>query len=414
MKLGAWALALVPVLSAFTACGDDFETCEASRTCKGDEEQGGGGHVASGGDSAGTDGLVVSPDGGSDDSPIGGSSGAVVPEAGAGGFGGGGETPASCTGIDTNVDPLNCGKCGHDCLGGDCALGVCQPVFLAKDQGRYIKLTSDPEYIYWTGDGATIGRVKADGSAEAEELIPQSAGELGYDNVVVGKTLYWGNDWNDNGVRGCALPACTSPKTVVPGTLPLDAIHYDAASKRLFWNQGNVIWNAALPAGASEIFLTTDSRVRDLDTDGSFVYWTEYDPVKKITKVRKRSKNGGSATLLAQTVDAYYSRVFGGRMYLVDGPEAGLHVIPLPNGVGSAATDAFAPSKDVSAIAADSDGVYWAERVQNEGTLRSCPHSGCVGVPTIKGSSSTIVSILTDQRAIYWGTDDGAVLKVAK
>ena len=75
-------------------------------------------------------------------------------------------------------------------------------------------------------------------------------------------------------------------------------------------------------------------------------------------------------------------------MYLVDGPEFGLHVIRLPNGVGDAATEAFAPSKDVAAIAAGADGVYWGGRVQNEGTLRWCPHAGCKGAPVIKASSA--------------------------
>ena len=407
------AIASVPLCVAFTACGDDFEACEATRTCTGEQIQGGGGQADdASGEGAGA-GAPIDADGGRSD--LGGATSA----GGSGGaadiaLGGASEGP-SCVNIDTTSDVENCGSCGHGCLGGDCLLGVCQPIVLAKDQGSYIKITLASDYVYWTGDNATIGRVKSDGSTEAEELVPQSAGELGYDNVVVGQTLYWGNDFKDNGVRGCALPACTTPKTLLSGTLPVDAIHYSAAGKRLLWNQANVIWSRALPAGTSEVFFTTESRVDDLDSDEAFVYWNEYDPDKGVTKVRKRPLVGGGATLLAETAHASGTRVFGKQLYLTDGPEAGLHVIPLPNGVGNAATEAFAPSKDVTAIAVDADGVYWAEGGQvDEGTVRWCPHAGCTGAPVIKGSSGYPTSIVTDARAIYWGIYGGSVIKVAK
>lgn len=44
--------------------------------------------------------------------------------AGQGGF-------AGCS-PDLSTDPLNCGVCGHDCLGGGCTAGLCQPVELGK------------------------------------------------------------------------------------------------------------------------------------------------------------------------------------------------------------------------------------------------------------------------------------------
>lgn len=37
---------------------------------------------------------------------------------------------ASCVPVDAATDPKNCGRCGHDCLGGTCSNGVCQPVVL--------------------------------------------------------------------------------------------------------------------------------------------------------------------------------------------------------------------------------------------------------------------------------------------
>src|SRR4051812_46742205 len=40
---------------------------------------------------------------------------------------------ASCT-ADTQSDAKNCGKCGHDCVGGQCTAGVCQVATLVTGQ----------------------------------------------------------------------------------------------------------------------------------------------------------------------------------------------------------------------------------------------------------------------------------------
>jgi hypothetical protein len=47
----------------------------------------------------------------------------------------------SCT--DTNTDPNNCGACGHNCLGGACVAGQCQPVILSANQSQPTFLTLD-------------------------------------------------------------------------------------------------------------------------------------------------------------------------------------------------------------------------------------------------------------------------------
>jgi hypothetical protein len=44
--------------------------------------------------------------------------------------------PATGCEVDLSNDGKNCGKCGHDCLGGACSSGTCQPVVLASNQGN--------------------------------------------------------------------------------------------------------------------------------------------------------------------------------------------------------------------------------------------------------------------------------------
>jgi hypothetical protein len=317
--------------------------------------------------------------------------------------------------VDMMSDAANCGACGHDCLGGECALGVCQPLELAKNQGTYLKLALDGEYVYWAGSVAAIGRARIDGSEAAQELVPAAANEHGHDIVAVGQTLYWGNDWQDNGIRGCALPACPAPKTLVAGATPIYALMYDAALDRLFWNQANVIWSKPLPAGSSQIFLTGEEAVQELVTDADFLYWTEFDADTQTAKIRKQGLDGGGAVLLAGKLGPAYSlSVFGDKLYFAGGSENGVHSLPLPNGIGNAASEQFAPSAKVQSVVTDRDGVFWAQHdTADDGTVRWCPHDGCTGQPAIKANARAW-SVLTDDVSVYWATEAGSVFRMAK
>jgi len=42
------------------------------------------------------------------------------------------EAAPPCDAANVANDPHHCGACGHDCLGGECTAGVCQPVILAR------------------------------------------------------------------------------------------------------------------------------------------------------------------------------------------------------------------------------------------------------------------------------------------
>jgi len=48
----------------------------------------------------------------------------------------------------TSNDAKNCGACGHDCLGGTCHDGSCQPVIIAAAQPLASSLTVDDENVY--------------------------------------------------------------------------------------------------------------------------------------------------------------------------------------------------------------------------------------------------------------------------
>ena len=64
----------------------------------------------------------------------------------------------SCA-ANVQSDPINCGGCGHDCLGGACTSGSCQPVTLALTHGS-VGLAIDSAFVYWADNEAgTINKV---------------------------------------------------------------------------------------------------------------------------------------------------------------------------------------------------------------------------------------------------------------
>src|SRR5579859_4125816 len=74
-----------------------------------------------------------------------------------------GGVDAACNPATLDTDGHNCGACGHDCQGGACSNGACQPVTLASGQSGIQKLVIDATTLYWTSSNGYIGRLGKDG-----------------------------------------------------------------------------------------------------------------------------------------------------------------------------------------------------------------------------------------------------------
>jgi hypothetical protein len=58
------------------------------------------------------------------------------------------EGGAICANVTT--DPMNCGRCGHDCLGGACAAGVCQPLLVASFTDQPVgSVVLSQDHVFW-------------------------------------------------------------------------------------------------------------------------------------------------------------------------------------------------------------------------------------------------------------------------
>lgn len=132
--------------------------------------------------------------------------------AGCGGAGG-------CV-FDLQNDPTNCGTPGHDCLGGTCQMGVCQPALILSEQQGTIGLAVNETHLFWTSHGThSIWRSSLDGTGAAPIVSNEDVGLADIQYIAVrGNFIYW-TDWGE-GQGGRIMKANldgSSPKSVVEG-----------------------------------------------------------------------------------------------------------------------------------------------------------------------------------------------------
>jgi Stigma-specific protein, Stig1 len=375
----------------------------------------------SGADSAGASNAGADT-GGAENAGAAGAEIAGAGDAGAGGAENCDPNFEACGGscVDLDKDPKNCGMCGHDCLGGDCVLGVCQPIEIANSQGDEMVVVVDDQYVYWAGAGAVVGKKRSDNSGDITVLVPAASNEVAYFGAVVGQTFFWANDYKDKGIRGCALPSCAGgPSLLIPSTGLLNSMTYSASAATFFWSQFMSIWHQPMPGGTAEELIPTTNEAVMVASDDSFVYWSEYDSTAKIREIRKAKLNGGSSSSLATGLTSLAAMTpYGKALYILYGSDFGhwnLGTVALPNGIGTGTPTLLASAGELAlGLAVDDSGVYWTQQDGTNGSIRHCSLDGCAGGAEIIALTSAPQGIATDATAVYWASTDGFIMKVAK
>ncbi len=95
-------------------------------------------------------------------------------------------------------DGKNCGTCGHSCLGGTCALGVCGSFVLASGQARPSALAVDSTGVYWINEGSST----SDGAVMRLEHgsstpVALATGQAQPCDIAVTDTVFWTNRVRD-------------------------------------------------------------------------------------------------------------------------------------------------------------------------------------------------------------------------
>jgi hypothetical protein len=276
-----------------------------------------------------------------------------------------------------DADPRNCGRCGHDCLGGTCANGVCTPWTLASNMnGPYgIALDSTSIYITLYEDNRILSCPLAGCGPAAPALVTTTTGPTTV--VVAGTELVWA-EFDTGSLKKCTLPGCSTATTIGSALS-----HPDPGATfngQLYWpNFGApyTIMQCTLPDCTTPTVFTTASAPDGVAVDATAVYYTEF----------------------------YTGRV-------VACPHAGC-------AVGSRDIAPSHPQNGPTGIAVDENRVYWANN-NAPGAIMACPLAGCGGAaPTvIAANESAAVGVVVDATRIIWTQwlrpNTGTVRAVAK
>ena len=337
---------------------------------------------------------------------------------------------------DTLASAVNCGRCGHSCVGGSCVDSKCQPVplLLGLIDPQEIAVDGTSIYVASTGDKKVIKADKADGKhylvVAADDGFAGQAHSITVDSTFIYYTDDYGGS-SDGKVFRCPLGGCggSSPLAIYPTANQPQAIAVKGPN--VFWAEGDgaKIRRALNDGGGLTTLLDgTDAGLQPyrMALDDTHVYFT--DRMNYTLGVARVPQDGGPLQQLVDGAGKTYGLALSsvGLFYTAGGFSDGVVVLIPTTGIDGGPPPAFAAQQtNPFAIIADAKNVYWT----NYGALNAptgaivyCPLTGCGAngpLPLAMGQAGPS-NIALDADAIYWvnnGIDTGvgaSAMKVAK
>jgi hypothetical protein len=237
---------------------------------------------------------------------------------------------AACAGLQS--DGANCGSCGHDCLGGACKAGVCQPAAIVSGQPQVHSLAVDATSLYFTVDpggspaGGSVRKVPLSGGAVTTLLsgLPSPAGI-----AVDASFVYWASLFG-NAISKVPLDGGT-PVTLVSGVAGAFGVTVDASAIYYSRIYAATVWKAPLSGGSPTLLATLSTQgggATGVAVDATHLYFGTYSSVEEMPLA------GGAINTLASGQDdpteivvddafLYWTNFYGGaliRKPLAGGP----------------------------------------------------------------------------------------------
>lgn len=445
---------------------------------------GGGGHggsagsatgVAGAGGGAGTSGVAgAAGGGGRAGAPGTGGAAGATGVAGAGGGGRGGTGGVSTGGTaggtagagggptcsNTTSDALNCGACGHSCLGGDCASGICQPLLLGTipsttDYARQTTVTGGKVYVF-----SQVGRGSAQNAWQLDATTPSTPTEYmtgnGTVSCAMNGQIFWVDYTNSTAVTidSCTFATCAATKTPIVNIASTDSVVIfpgcDRTSNEIIWgtqasSSSTFTIHRATTTGANarqitSFYFPSDGTNWGLmapelalsNTDRLFYADNNSDGNGKAVLYYISTKTVNAAGVSIATVNAqvdtsgFQSLLTNGSLVIFSAftppSTSGSFTVPLPNGVLSGTPPAFTGASIFGGVV-DSTNFYGS--LSNSATVPGdaivkCPLSNCASPAIVTRGQANANYFADDATAIYWttsgttSTEGFSVWKLAK
>jgi hypothetical protein len=384
-----------------------------------------GSGASSGGDGAGSGGDVVTAGDGARD--------VVAPACEAG------LVPCGGACVDPQSDGANCGRCAHDCGGGGCTMGACQPFTIASGLNTPRDISVSGGNVYWT-DHSASGDVSVCPVTGCTGMPQQLATglQLASGIAVSGSALVFGcygstpPEGGANlgaGAFECDTSGCggMGPAALTSGPGAIVGVATDGVNA--YWNDASLsqVFSCAIGGcggNPTQIAAGIGTPWYGITLDATNVYFAGRSD-GNVYACPKAGCMGGTATplvtgltgpfgLAVDATDVYFTE-FDPNNLSTPGPVAKCAL----TGCASPTIVAAAQATPVG-IAVDGSGVYWANQAAGNataGTVAYCPKSGCPasGPTTLASGRNGPFLVALDADFVYWTeTTGGNVMRVAK
>lgn len=323
---------------------------------------------------------------------------------------------------DTTNDSKHCGRCGHDCLGGACVGGRCQPVALQQDTSARA-IAVDAHHVYWTEPNrARI--VQADKSGDNQVLLYVDTPRAYMPTWLVSDEthVYW--TAVDGAVMRCKIGGCNNEPDVLVDARH-EAVDIAVNGPYLYWiedvtNPSSGYLKRKLVSGGETETLASFpvKEVNRLTVDADSVYVGGEGALYRVPKT------GGSPVKITSTLDGLGRMIADDQqLYWTNFAERGaLYAV--------SKADPKAPFVLVGGlslpmgIAFDQNNLFWTSvgpgyGLGRDGSIMMCPFTSCATPVVLADRQASPLTIAVDEQAVYWanfdaGNTGGGIMKVAR
>lgn len=338
------------------------------------------------------------------------------------------ETSCGGTCVDTTEDAANCGACGHDCGGGTCSNGACQPVAIAAgvDAPLSLAVTPSGEQVFWI-NATNVLRCPIGGCGAAKPARIAEAGVpfTGTRNRIVATNdeIFWiGESGTTDVLFSCPTAGCTALTPTVKAGHELDTPrNLTMAGPGILVSLKFQVTLCQQAGGCTPVACTAADSMQSSTADATKVYWLDTtDPTNGLfsctrggSGMTRLTQEGGRVVRLQG--DNLYVLQFAGSIYRCNKDGCSGAGAPLITGQG------LANSMDV-----DAQGFYWTipgSDTAATGEVRGCPLDGCPasGPRVFATGLARPTDVTVHGKDILWVNqglvgvvDSGSVMRVRK
>jgi hypothetical protein len=269
-----------------------------------------------------------------------------------------GFAPCGSACLDLQSDGANCGSCGHDCLGGACQAGVCQPAVLLSGHPLVHFLAVDATSLYFTVDpgGSPTGGSVQKMPLAGGPVTTLASGLLSPQGIAVDPSfVYWASEFGDTITR---LPlGGGTPVTLLSGVTGALGVAVDGSAIYFSRISGGAVWKAPLSGGAPTLLASSTTTPNDgavgIAVRATNLYFGTYSAVEEVSIA-----GGAVTTLVTGQNDAIAVAVDDTFLYWTNLYGGGLMRKPLAGGPATSLLPGLSTYGD--GIAVDAKAIYFA------------------------------------------------------